>query len=39
MTDTFTGIQASNAPGFIVGQIAGAARGSLLFRWFDRGQP
>ncbi len=32
-TDTFSGIQPSDAPGFIAAQLAGAAAATLLFRW------
>ena len=33
MTDTFSGIRPSDAPGFIVAQLIGAAAATLLFRW------
>jgi glycerol uptake facilitator-like aquaporin len=32
-TDTFAGIHASDVPGFIVSQLAGAAAATALFRW------
>jgi glycerol uptake facilitator-like aquaporin len=32
-SDTFAGIRPGDAPGFIVGQLAGAAAATLLFRW------
>lgn len=32
-TDTFAGIRPIDAPGFILGQIAGAAAAALVFRW------
>ena len=32
-SDTFSGIRPSDAPGFIVAQLAGAAAATLLFRW------
>ena len=32
-SDTFAGIRPSDAPGFIVAQLAGAAAATLLFRW------
>ena len=32
-TNTFTGIQPSDVPGFVVGQIAGAVVATVLFRW------
>ena len=34
-TDTFAGIRALDAPGFILAQIAGAAVATVLFRWFN----
>ena len=34
-TDTFTGIRPQDVPGFVAGQIAGAAAAVVLFRWFD----
>ena len=37
LTDTFTGIQPSNVPGFLLGQLIGAGAAVFLFRWFDRG--
>jgi glycerol uptake facilitator-like aquaporin len=33
LTDTFAGIAPADAPGFIVGQLCGAAAATLLFRW------
>ena len=33
MSDTFTGIRPVDAPGFIAGQLLGAAAATLLFRW------
>jgi glycerol uptake facilitator-like aquaporin len=33
VTDTFTGIRASDVPSFVVAQLAGAATATLLFRW------
>jgi glycerol uptake facilitator-like aquaporin len=32
-SDTFAGIQPSDAPGFVCAQLAGAAAATLLFRW------
>lgn len=32
-TDTFSGIRASDAPGFVVAQLLGAAAATALFRW------
>jgi glycerol uptake facilitator-like aquaporin len=32
-TDTFAGIRPSDAPGFIVAQLLGAAAATGLFRW------
>jgi glycerol uptake facilitator-like aquaporin len=32
-SDTFAGIRPSDAPGFILAQLAGAAAATLLFRW------
>jgi glycerol uptake facilitator-like aquaporin len=32
-SDTFVGIRPIDAPGFIVGQLAGAMAATLLFRW------
>jgi glycerol uptake facilitator-like aquaporin len=32
-TDTFTGIRLADVPGFLLGQTAGAAAATLLFRW------
>lgn len=33
LSDTFAGIRPADAPGFIVGQLLGAAAATLLFRW------
>lgn len=33
LTDTFTGIQPANVPGFIAAQFLGATAATLLFRW------
>lgn len=33
-SDTFAGIRPSDAPGFILAQLAGATAATLLFRWF-----
>ena len=38
-TDTFSGINPSNAPLFIVAQLAGAIIATLLFRWLFRSLP
>lgn len=35
-SDTFVGIRPTDAPGFIVAQLAGAAAATLLFRWFGK---
>jgi len=32
-SDTFAGIRAFDAPGFMIAQLAGAMAGTLLFRW------
>lgn len=32
-TDTFAGIRAADAPGFILAQLAGAAAATILFNW------
>jgi glycerol uptake facilitator-like aquaporin len=32
-SDTFAGIHPADAPGFIIGQLAGAMAATLLFRW------
>ena len=37
LTDTFTGIQPANVPGFIVAQFFGATAATFLFRWLTRG--
>jgi glycerol uptake facilitator-like aquaporin len=36
LTDTFSGIQPSGAPGFILAQLAGAVVASLFCRWLFR---
>jgi glycerol uptake facilitator-like aquaporin len=36
LTDSFAGIAPSSAPGFILGQILGAAAALLLCRWLFR---
>ena len=33
LTDTFAGIRPADVPGFVVGQLAGAAAATLLFKW------
>jgi glycerol uptake facilitator-like aquaporin len=33
-SDTFAGIRPTDAPGFIVAQLAGAGAATVLFRWF-----
>jgi glycerol uptake facilitator-like aquaporin len=33
LTDTFTGIRPSDAPGFVAAQLLGAAAATALFRW------
>ena len=33
-TDTFTGIRLADVPGFVMGQLVGAAAAAALFRWF-----
>jgi glycerol uptake facilitator-like aquaporin len=38
-TDTFAGIRPIDAPGFIIGQLLGAAAATLLFRWFTPSLP
>jgi glycerol uptake facilitator-like aquaporin len=38
-TDTFSGIRPTDVPGFIVGQLAGAAAATLLFRWLTPALP
>ena len=35
-TDTFTGIRPADIPGFVVGQLAGAAAAVILSRWLVR---
>jgi glycerol uptake facilitator-like aquaporin len=35
-TDTFAGIRAIDAPGFIAAQLVGAAAATALFQWFHR---
>jgi glycerol uptake facilitator-like aquaporin len=39
VSDTFAGIQPSDAPGFILAQLAGAAAATLLFRWLAPSLP
>jgi glycerol uptake facilitator-like aquaporin len=39
MTDTFAGIRVDDVPGFLIGQIAGAALATLLFRWLTPAFP
>ena len=34
-TDSFTGIRLGDVPGFVAGQVAGAAAAVVLFRWFN----
>ncbi len=36
LTDTFAGIRPDDVPGFIAGQLCGAAAATLLFRWLGR---
>ena len=38
LTDTFSGIDPSGIPGFIVAQLLGAFAATLLFRWIDNGE-
>lgn len=38
-SDTFAGIRPSDAPGFILAQLAGAAAATLLFSWLYRPAP
>ena len=33
LTNTFAGIRAADAPGFILAQLTGALAATLLFRW------
>jgi len=35
MSDTFVGIKPVDVPGFIVGELVGAAAATLLFRWLN----
>ena len=39
MTNTFAGIRVDDVPGFLIGQIAGAALATLLFRWLTPAFP
>jgi glycerol uptake facilitator-like aquaporin len=39
LTDTFSGIEPTGIPGFIIAQLAGAFAATLLFRWIGRGEP
>ena len=39
LTNTFAGIRPADVPGFILGQFAGAAAGTLLFRWLVPSTP
>jgi glycerol uptake facilitator-like aquaporin len=39
LTDTFTGIRPSSAPGFLAGQFAGACAATWLFRWLVPASP
>jgi glycerol uptake facilitator-like aquaporin len=39
VTDTFTGIRAVDVPGFLLGQILGAALATWLFRWLTPALP
>ena len=38
-TDTFTGIRPADAPGYIAGQLAGAAVAVIIFRWLADSRP
>jgi glycerol uptake facilitator-like aquaporin len=38
-TDTFAGIRPTDAPGFILAQLAGAAAATVLFRWLVPATP
>ena len=38
-TDTFAGIRPSDAPGFVVAQIAGAFVAVIVFQWLERDTP
>ena len=33
LTDTFAGIRPADVPGFVIGQLLGAAAATLMFRW------
>ncbi|HVH27185.1 MAG TPA: MIP/aquaporin family protein [Vicinamibacterales bacterium] len=35
MTNTFSGIEPSNVPGFVMAQVVGAVVATALFRWLD----
>jgi hypothetical protein len=41
LSDTFAGIAPASAPGFLIGQVLGAASGGLVGAWFlgSRRQP
>ena len=39
LSDTFAGIAPHSVPGFIAGQLAGAAAGALVFGWLFRDPP
>jgi glycerol uptake facilitator-like aquaporin len=39
LTDTFAGIRPADVPGFLLGQCAGAAAATLLFRWLLPARP
>ncbi len=39
MTDTFSGIRPTDAPGFIAAQLLGAAAATALFRWLVPARP
>ena len=38
-SDTFVGVRAQDAPGFIVAQLVGAASATALFRWLAPALP
>ena len=38
-TNTFTGIRPADVPGFVVGQLVGAAAATILFRWIAPALP
>jgi glycerol uptake facilitator-like aquaporin len=39
VTDTFAGIRLADVPGFLIGQLIGAATATLLFRWLAPSLP